>query len=454
MDTAADQTGIARDAGTDASVFASRRGQTQGVKHSRGIGIFIVLLLIIAAALFLPWFSWKAAPELDLRVAVVDKTVPFEDRREHRGLFWALGQNKIVDPAKDGDSQFYDFRKDYVGYDPNYAPAVLRGGEEPPNPQTSLLDYSRDLLDRDVLYLADTYGVYDADYQQFEGEFAHTRHSQLKFGGLQEQEVEAAERFAADGKLIIAEFNTFASPTPKGLAERMEAILGVHWTRWIGRYFPDFSNTRDVPEWLYELYDGSAEWERRGRVDLVDEQEPAFVLTHDESPDFIFLWKSEDIKGSHAVTFSPVEKYIEQEVMQGTRPGPVSYWIELLEPLAGTEQLGTYVFNLEDSGKLKMQQHGLRLVWPAMTRYSPADSTGAPHTAYYLVGDMSDFDKAMGSPHTRLTQFINRSYYGKQAKIGSQEYMFWNGYYPFLCNVLRAESKRLTGEPENVYLFK
>ena len=48
-----------------------------------------------------PYYFWLKAPELPLKLAVVDKTVPFKDRREHKGLFWLLDQNKFVDhPAR------------------------------------------------------------------------------------------------------------------------------------------------------------------------------------------------------------------------------------------------------------------------------------------------------------------------------------------------------------------
>lgn len=417
----------------------------QPTESSKAVWLGIVLIVLLLASILVPWYFWYIAPELELKLAVVDKTVPFEDRREHRGLYWLFEQNKIVDPSKPLGEQYYDYREDYTGYDPNYDRGNKPQGV-PQNSKATLLKPS-DLEDRNVLYLADTYGVYEADYTQFEDESAHTKHSPKIFGGLEESEVEAAEYFASEGKLIIAEFNTFASPTPKGLAERMEAVLGVTWTRWIGRYFTDFSNEKDVPYWLYQIYDGSSEWEKQGKVDLEDETTAAFVLVVDESDEFIFLWDDEDIAGASAVTFVPRIEFMDGDVMQGTKPSPITYWIELLYPNEGTETLADYEFNLTAKGQGKMAAHNLKLTWPSITRLKKN------YTAYYLVGDMSDFDKAMGSPRTRLTLHINRNYYGKATAKGSQAYMYWNGYYPFLTNVLRLESKKLTGTPENVFLF-
>ncbi len=423
-----------------------KKAQSQTLEASKGIWLGLVLIALLAASIMIPWYFWYIAPELDLKLAVVDKTVPFEDKREHRGLYWLFEQNKIVDQAQAMDEKYYDYKEDYTGFDPNYGERGDKPDGIPLNSRTTLLSAS-DLDDRNVLYLADTYGVYEADYTQFEDESAHTRHSPKIFGGLEPIEVEAAERFAADGKLIIAEFNTFASPTERDLAERMEVVLGVTWTRWIGRYFTDFTYVKDVPEWLYELYNGSAEWEKRGRVDLQDETTQAFVLVRDESEDFIFLWDGEDIDGDDAITFIPREQYQNGDVMQGTQSCPVNYWVELLFTNSGTETLADYEFNLTRSGKNKMRTHNLKLIWPAITRWK------SNYTAYYLVGDMSDFDKAMGSPRTRLTLHINRNYYGKTSAKGSQAFMYWNGYYPFVTNVLRLESNKLTGTPENIYLF-
>ncbi len=156
--------------------------------------------------------------------------MPFKDRREHKSFYWLLIQNKFVDPTQAGEKRWYDYTTDYIGFDPIDAPQVWSASLVTPQA----------LADRDVLYFSDTYGVYAADYTQFAGDIAHTIHSPEIFGGVTADEAGAVEQFAARGKTIIAEFNTCASPTELAVRQRMEKVLGVEWTGWVGRYFVDF----------------------------------------------------------------------------------------------------------------------------------------------------------------------------------------------------------------------
>ncbi|MCH7471398.1 hypothetical protein IIA79_00400 [bacterium] len=388
------------------------------------------IALAIAAIVFVPHLFWLMAPELPLNVLVVDKTVPFEDLREHRGLFWLLGQNKFIDKAKAKDDQDYKYEEDYVGYFPL---------DPPPKHKTTLL-HSGDLADRDVLYIADTYGVYSDDYEQFpDQDFAATRHSTRIFGGMEEQEVEAVEGFAKRGKLIIAEFNTFGSPTQRELRRRMERVLGVTWTRWIGRYFIDFQDEKDVPAWLYELYElkYGKEWDLTGS---------GYMLCRDESTEFIILKDEEDVLPP-GLELVPRPEFAKGDDMQGVERSTHNYWFDIIVAHPGTTTLAEFEFHLTPSGEEKLKEHHLTKSFPAVTRLNRG------YTAYYLAGDFVDFDKAMGSPRSRLTLYINRSYYGRYVQ-GSQGLFYWHTYYPLMCNILRKESNKLNnGLPSNVYLF-
>jgi hypothetical protein len=52
------------------------------------------------------------------------------------------------------------------------------------------------------------------------------------YGGLKDAEVDAVEEFGARGGHIVAEFNTFASPTSGESRERLEALFGLDWSGW------------------------------------------------------------------------------------------------------------------------------------------------------------------------------------------------------------------------------
>ncbi|OAO81444.1 hypothetical protein TAF16_0754 [Anoxybacillus flavithermus] len=105
----------------------------------------IVYVLFMFFAISSPYWLWKLNPETTLNVLIINKTVPDETYREHAGLVWLLNQQKYVKP----NGTRYKLSKDYVGFMPN-------GKKERPWP-TSLQPY-------DVIYVADTYGVYENDF--------------------------------------------------------------------------------------------------------------------------------------------------------------------------------------------------------------------------------------------------------------------------------------------------
>jgi hypothetical protein len=399
------------------------------VLASRRFQFFLLLTIIVAAFVMVPWLFWLRAPELPLKITVVDKTVPFKDRREHKALFWLLTQNKFIDTDKPVDKRWYDYRTDYVGFQPINMP----------NEHKETLLSNSLLMNTDVLYFADTYGVYTLDYRQFPGDIAATKHSGIIFGGVTDEEVAATEWFAAQGRTIIGEFNTFASPTAVQIRTRMENVFGVKWTGWIGRYFVDFSDKKDVPYWLYQLYQDQAgkAWDLKGS---------GYMLCREEQNDFIILQADKDVlpKGQ---MFEPNGVYETGDVMQGVRPSTFVYWFDVVTPQPGTDVLATYEWHLTPEGRAKLAQKGLPLSMPAILRKQSS------YTAYYMAGEFIDFDKAMGQPNTRLTMYINRSFYD-QAVPGSTGYPFWHSGYPLISNILRRESNRLYGIPENVYLFK
>jgi len=402
-------------------------GGTRETRLAKLVRRTLLLLLLVgvplALVIYLPYLAWENAEQIELELCVVDKTVPFTDYREHRGLFWLLGQNKIVRPGETSGRRFYDYTRDYVGA----YPAAQTGLEG-----TSLLSMER-LARCDVLYVADTYGVYADDYgapaagaepqDRMHGPEAHTAHSSLLFGGLQESEVEAIEQFAARDGLLIAEFNTFASPTSEPVRRRMERVLGVNWTGWSGRYFTDFGDEQDVPAWFYGLYQA-----REGQ-DLRERGGSGFLLVHDPSQEFIMLWDGGDLLRG-GVEFVPLPAFAESDALNGVAPSNYSYWIDLVEPLGTTQVLAEFRFHLSEQGERKMTASGLDSTPPAVLRQRGTS------TAYYFAGDMCDFGRPLGPYNTRLTLFLNQRYFSVPVKGGHGQF-FWHSYYPMLTNILK-----------------
>ena len=73
----------------------------------------------------------------------MDKTVPNQSYREHKGLVWILNNEKYVKNKNNP----YSARSDYKGYEPEKGSGY------------KIIPFPKDLAQYDVFYLTDQYGV-------------------------------------------------------------------------------------------------------------------------------------------------------------------------------------------------------------------------------------------------------------------------------------------------------
>src|SRR5699024_6987401 len=128
-------------------------------------------------------------------------------------------------------------------------------------------DLPEDYEGYDVIYLADTYGVYEEDLAWIEREREGARSKKI-YGGLEIQEWEAIkERLNGREKsLFIAEYNTFASPTEVDVMKSVTKYLGLEWSGWTGRYFDelDYRNNQEIPQWVLDEFKGNWDYDGPG----------------------------------------------------------------------------------------------------------------------------------------------------------------------------------------------
>jgi hypothetical protein len=172
-----------------------------------------------------PTGQWNTRAFVDLGVLVVDYTVPFDNYREHVGMFWLLNHRKIRPPLTAAATKLpanepWQPARDYVGYKP----------------------YDREHPVR-LAYV-------DRSHAQIDSQTAHMDYTSLVFGGLSDGDVHALSDFVGRGGLLIAEFNAFCEPTAVEQRHHMQDVFGVDWTEWVGRVFADPYDTADVPHWL------------------------------------------------------------------------------------------------------------------------------------------------------------------------------------------------------------
>jgi hypothetical protein len=74
------------------------------------VSIFTLLLLSI----FISWSLWYIQPKKSINIYILDKTVPTQERLEHKSFNWILNNKKITKP----NNNFYLSKEDYYGFFP------------------------------------------------------------------------------------------------------------------------------------------------------------------------------------------------------------------------------------------------------------------------------------------------------------------------------------------------
>ena len=178
--------------------------------------VLVVLLLLILVLLSLPFALWLLTPRPNLAITVYDKSVATAKAEQHQNLGWFLSHNKF--PTEEGKP--FRTQSTYLGYHPR---------EDNPIRDLSTLDEKTDLL-----YIADTYGVYKSG-EGFSRTLAEGE-SNLIWGGSSASDVQAIKAFLnrEASSTVVAEYNTFATPTPSYVQAQLYEVLGTRWTGWTG----------------------------------------------------------------------------------------------------------------------------------------------------------------------------------------------------------------------------
>lgn len=361
------------------------------------------MYLIVSAviiAIILPIFLWYADEEKGINIAIIDKTVPNESYREHQGITWLLNHLKI----KTQDGKPFAPSQDYTGYVP-----------DDQNETYSLRKLPESYSDIDVIYIADTYGVYEEDLPWIEKEREGAR-SQKVYGGLEDQEwTPIMNRLQQKEKsLLIAEFNTFASPTDAKVREKVTAYLGLDWKGWTGRFFDELSpaQNQEIPQWIVEEY-GDA-WPYSG---------PGFLLVNDLTYEIVVLEDNKHIT-EHGISLTFTD---EGEARFGLHTSPqYDYWFDIVTPESGATVLANYEWALTDAGSKLLKDKGIPEQFAAVlsTRHAAASS-------YYFAGDFNDVRKVPS-----LYQMKGLPSLYRIAQTYSDQAFYWSTYIPMMQSIL------------------
>lgn len=373
-------------------------------QHSKLFMLSTLMIVVTAAFVLLviaPFVLWQIFPYRQLNVWAIDKTVPYPDYREHVGLFWILKNEKVAAP---GAKKLYDEKSDYFGFYP-YGKNDWR---ESPLPQSGPRP--------DLIYLADTYGVYKDDYMQrrLSGEL-----SPKIYGGLTADDNTAIRKNLGAGNTLIAEFNTAASPTNVADRRTLGGLLGVQWSGWIGKYFENLTSGGEVPRWVVANYEeqNKTQWRFFGR---------GFVLISDDDRIEV-LSEAEDV-GPKGLKFSYRAPWAQQ--LKSEKPISYRYWFEWTTPDPGLKTVADYTFDLTEKGKEKLDKLGLGTVFPAIMLYQNSQNTG-----WYFAGDFADFNS--GLPRFNIAGIAWLKKLLADDSVDSNAYFYWKAYVPLMQKILK-----------------
>lgn len=354
-----------------------------------GIIVFFVIVCI-------PIIIWFSQSEHRHDVFIIDKTVPDQTYREHKGLTWLLNYEKWV--KEDGA---YEASKDYTGFHP--------GNER----EYDTSSFPETLMDYELIYLADSYGVYEDEY--YGGPTNGDRSSSL-YGGMDVGEVDKIAEAVQKGSTFIAEFNAFGSPTEKAARERLYSVLNLEWSGWIGRYFNELEAGGEVPAWAVENYEKQTgeKWKFEGEgLLLVDEDDQLIVIEGkdigDETVRFSFTENGEEHFDDHLVEES----------------SSYHYWFDIVTPENDEEVLATYSLDVNEEIEEELSNKGIPTSFPAVVNH---------HDTYYFAGDYADRHSSLDYYQYKGMPLINRLLtFGDDTSIDA---FYWNMYYPMMEAVL------------------
>ncbi|WP_217586103.1 hypothetical protein [Lentibacillus saliphilus] len=345
--------------------------------------------LVFVFILSLPFLIWAFIPKTTMDIAIVDKTVPRTDYREHLGLFQILWQQKLVKP----NGENYDLGNDYFGYDPY---------EQAPLPPYNVGDQNLDLI-----YISDTYGVYSDDIE----EKPDGDRSELIYGGMSLEEWNAVMASKGPDTTLIAEYNTFASPTDRKMSRVIQQNLGVTWTGWIGRFFEDFTSD-EVPAWLVANYEEQYEtpWPFT---------DSGIAFVHDD--DHIIIVETDIMP-----QFKPTERGSAR--FEKLRSSSYGYWFDVVTPARNQAILANYHLNVSDQTVKELKRSGLSQTFPAVLHDEKED-------IFYFAGDYADY------PNRAHMNWVGSTFMF-QVFAKDERAFYWRSYVPLMQHILTDIQER------------
>ena len=387
----------------------------------RGIISTILFYLVIALPLwmFVVWFFW---PKTKLVIAIVDKTVLFKTGQEHASLTWVLRNNKYAKTSDD----LYKVGRDYFGFFPNKNKKYDLKGLE----RASDEDLEKLSRHSDMAYITDTYGIYSKEWYLAKN---ITERQRLLYGGLSPQDMAFLKKMKEKKKLIITEFNTFATPTSNTVARDFEQTFKIKWTGWVGKYFDSFDTVRnkELPRWLVENYkaQNNGKWPfKRSGIAFVNKSDKIVVLEYvnhlnGEVP-YILTRK----EGRDRYNIPKAMKY--------------PFWFDVIQTSRSNKIVSFYDLRVNDAGSKILADNNIPSQFPAIIEHYRND-----YKFYYFCGDFADNPISQGGSYFKGISLFRKLFYNDDIAAERVSF-FWEFYRPMINKILDDYYKDMKAEKE------
>ena len=365
------------------------------------------LLLILLAAVIGPPIAWKLDKDRKLNITILDASVRNEARTDHASLVWLLDQLRIRDSS--GDPYSVD---DYFGFFPER------------QQQVRVLQQA-DLVNTELLYIADARGVWHSGIETFEMMRDAQRDRQLHTG-FNSQEIDAITGYIRRGGLAVAEaFLFYAGHKGENARGRLEEAFNVRWTGWIGGWFKDLNNIQEVPFWVRSLYERTQQltWNYRG---------PGVLLVRPSDGKFVVLAPGIELRTPRPELIisqrrGPLAEGVESRV-------PLWGWFEIVEARDPSQVHAAISLDVTGAGEQALTENGLSSTFPAVVAQWIDRST------YYLAADLGYAATWLGPAQIKWMLEIRGELSTTTEKQFPGEHAFWRVYVPFVRNLLNERA--------------
>lgn len=362
------------------------------------------------------WLGWLLTPKKKLVIAIVNKSVRSQQRKEHASLSWILNHEKYTKTRK----KRYSEGNDYFGFFPQEKGKYRIKGLE----RFSPFQIHKLSLDSDLAYYADTYGIHSADwYSKTPG-----KQSGMIYGGMSQQDIDFLGKMKQNHKLVISEFNILGPPTPPHIRNQFEKTFGVFSTGWTACFFSslDTALNKELPNWLVNNYKikHSGKWPFRQAGIAFAKDEEVVIL-------------EEGVTLKDAIPYLATNKYGRQSFQVPERLKYCTWFDVVAADRKINNILATFDVAFNAKGMEVLKKNNIPFSFPAVIMHKETD-----YEFYYFSGDFS-----YNSLQKTFSYFKGiQAFQSLRFKMDDPLYrnaLFWDFYRPMLTNILDNYYKKL-----------